>query len=159
MNEKELLELIKEIVRDFFDKAGSEIEIKKIFLEESEGREILMLNLKTKDANIFIGRQGLVLSDIQLLLRKIIKKKTGKEFFLNLDIDDYKKYKEDYLREMAQSAADEAVNGKQKKELPLASAFDRRIVYLELSKRNDIKAESTGEGEERKIVLTPLEEN
>jgi len=156
MNEKELSESIEEIVKEFFNRAGSEAEIKKISLEESDGREVLMLNLKTKEANIFIGKQGLVLSDIQLLLRKIIKKKTDKDFFLNLDIDDYKKYKEDYIREMAQSAADEAVSQKEKKELPLAAAFDRRLVYLELSKRNDIKVESVGEGEERRIIITPL---
>jgi len=157
MNEKELSESIEEIVKEFFNRAGSEAEIKKISLEESDGREVLMLNLKTKEANIFIGKQGLVLSDIQLLLRKIIKKKTDRDFFLNLDIDDYKKYKEDYIREMAQSAADEAVSQKEKKELPLAAAFDRRLVYLELSKRNDIKVESVGEGEERKIIITPLD--
>jgi len=96
------------------------------------------------------------LSDIQLLLRKILKRKTDEDFFLNLDIDDYKKYKEDYIRELAQSAADEAVNQKEKKELPLAAAFDRRIVYLELSKRTDVQVESQGEGENRKIVITPL---
>ena len=156
MNEKELSESIEEIVKDFFNRAGSEADIKKISLEESEGREVLMINLKTKEANIFIGKQGLVLSDIQLLLRKIIKKKTDRDFFLNLDIDDYKKYKEDYIREMAQSAADEAIGQKEKKELPLAAAFDRRIVYLELSKRSDIKVESVGEGEERRIIITPL---
>jgi len=156
MNEKELSELIEEIVKDFFNRAGSEADIKKISLEESDGREVLMINLKTKEANIFIGKQGLVLSDIQLLLRKIIKKKTDRDFFLNLDIDDYKKYKEDYIREMAQSAADEAVSQKEKKELPLAAAFDRRIVYLELSKRSDVKVESVGEGEERRIIITPL---
>ncbi len=157
MNEKELSESIEEIVKDFFRRAGSEAEIKKISLEESDGREVLMLNLKTKEANIFIGKQGLVLSDIQLLLRKMIKKKTDKDFFLNLDIDDYKRYKEDYLREMAQGAADEAIGQKEKKELPLASAFDRRIVHLELSKRKDVKVESEGEGEERKIIITPLD--
>jgi len=55
------------------------------------------------------------LSDIQLLLRKILKRKTNEELFLNLDIDDYKKYKEDYIRELAQSTADEAVSQKEKK--------------------------------------------
>jgi len=38
----------------------------------------------------------------------------------------------------------------------LAAAFDRRIVYLELSKRTDVQVESQGEGENRKIVITPL---
>ncbi|HPD19932.1 MAG TPA: hypothetical protein PLV95_01705 [Candidatus Pacearchaeota archaeon] len=156
MNEKELLEKIEEIIKDFFERAGSEVEIKKISLSQDNGRKVLTINLKTKEANIFIGKQGLVLSDIQLLLRKILKRKTDEDFFLNLDIDDYKKYKEDYIRELAQSAADEAVNQKEKKELPLAAAFDRRIVYLELSKRTDVQVESQGEGENRKIVITPL---
>lgn len=156
MNEKELLEKIEEIIKDFFERAGSEVEIKKISLSQDNGRKVLTINLKTKEANIFIGKQGLVLSDIQLLLRKILKRKTDEDLFLNLDIDDYKKYKEDYIRELAQSAADEAVNQKEKKELPLAAAFDRRIVYLELSKRTDVQVESQGEGENRKIVITPL---
>ncbi len=156
MNEKELLEKIEEIIKEFFERVGSEVEIKKISLSQIDDREVLTVNLKTKEANIFIGKQGLVLSDIQLLLRKILKRKTNEELFLNLDIDDYKKYKEDYIRELAQSTADEAVSQKEKKELPLAAAFDRRIVYLELSKRTDVKVESQGEGENRKIIITPL---
>jgi spoIIIJ-associated protein len=155
MEDKELNK-IEEVVKDFFNKAGSDAEIKKIFLEKENDRDVLMINLKTKEANIFIGKQGLVLSDIQLLLRKIIKKKTGNEFFLNLDIDDYKKYKEDYLRELAENTANEAVENKEKKELPLPSSFDRRIVYLELSKRKDVEVESIGEGENRKIIITPI---
>jgi len=87
MNEKELLEKIEEIIKDFFERAGSEVEIKKISLSQDNGRKVLTINLKTKEANIFIGKQGLVLSDIQLLLRKnFLKRKTDEDFFLNLDI-------------------------------------------------------------------------
>jgi len=109
-------EKIENIIKDFFLKAGSEAEIKKIYIEkEQEETESLIVNIKTKEANIFIGKQGTVLSDIQLLLRKIIKKKTEKDYFLNLDIDDYKKYKEDYLRELAQNTANEAIRDKEKR--------------------------------------------
>jgi len=108
-------EKIENIIKDFFLKAGSEAEIKKIYIEkEQEETESLIVNIKTKEANIFIGKQGTVLSDIQLLLRKIIKKKTEKDYFLNLDIDDYKKYKV------------------------------------------DVKIESVGERENRKIIIEPL---
>lgn len=150
-------EKIENIIKDFFLKAGSEAEIKKIYIEkEQEETESLIVNIKTKEANIFIGKQGTVLSDIQLLLRKIIKKKTEKDYFLNLDIDDYKKYKEDYLRELAQNTANEAIRDKEKKELYLPSSFDRRIIHLELAKRVDVKIESVGERENRKIIIEPL---
>lgn len=153
MEEKEAIE---NIIKEFFLRAGTEADIKKIYTEKEDDKELLIVNVKTKEASIFIGKQGLVLGDIQLLLRKIIKKKTDKDYFLNLDIDDYKRYKEDYLREIAQNTANEAVRDKQEKELLMPSPFDRRIVHLELSKRIDIKVESTGEGENRKIVITPL---
>ncbi|MDD3292658.1 MAG: hypothetical protein PHT67_01000 [Candidatus Pacebacteria bacterium] len=154
MEEKEEIE---KIIKEFFLKAGSEAEIKKINIEkEEDGRESLVVNIKTKEANIFIGKQGLVLSDTQLLLRKIIKKKTQKDYFLNLDIDDYKKYKEDYLRELAQNTANEAIRDKEKKELLLPASFDRRIVHLELEKKLDVKIESVGEGENRKIIIEPI---
>lgn len=153
MEEKEVIE---NIIKEFFLKAGAEAEIKKIYMEKEEDKELLIVNVKTKEASIFIGKQGLVLGDIQLLLRKTIKKKTNKDYFLNLDIDDYKRYKEDYLREIAQNTANEAVKDKQEKELLMPSPFDRRIVHLELSKRIDVKVESIGEGENRKIIITPL---
>ena len=153
MEEKEVIE---NIIKEFFLKAGTEAEIKKIYMEKEEDKELLIVNVKTKEASIFIGKQGLVLGDIQLLLRKTIKKKTNKDYFLNLDIDDYKRYKEDYLREIAQNTANEAVKDKQEKELLMPSPFDRRIVHLESSKRIDVKVESIGEGENRKIIITPL---
>jgi spoIIIJ-associated protein len=155
MEEKELTE-IEAAIKEFFVKAGSDADIKKLHIEKEDDREVLMVNIKTKEANIFIGKQGLVLSDIQLLLRKIIKKRTSQDIFLNLDIDDYKKYKEDYLRELAQNTANEAIRDKEKKELLLPSSFDRRMVHLELSKRIDVKVESIGEGENRKIVIDPI---
>jgi len=153
MEEKEE---ITNIIKEFFLKAGAEAEIKKIYTDKVQDKESLIVNIKTKEANIFIGKQGLVLGDIQLLLRKIIKKKIGVDYFLNLDIDDYKKYKEDYLKDLAQNSANEAVRDREQKELLMPSSFDRRIVHLELSKRIDVKVESVGEGENRKIVITPL---
>jgi len=48
MNEKELLEKIEEIIKDFFERAGSEVEIKKISLSQDNGRKVLTINLKLK---------------------------------------------------------------------------------------------------------------
>ena len=66
-----------------------------------------------------------------------------------------KKNKESYLRDVAQSVADEVARTRQEKELPYTSSFDRRIVHMELAGRKDVIAESVGEGEERRIVIRP----
>ena len=148
---------IEEIIFDFFERAGFSVEIRNISKKVRENDlPVLSINLKTSEAQMLIGKQGLVLSDIQLLLRKLIKKNTGEEMFLNLDIDNYKKNKEMYLRDIAQEAADEVISTGKAKELLLSSPFDRKIVHTELADRLDINVESVGLGEERRIVITPI---
>jgi spoIIIJ-associated protein len=156
---KEELKNIEDIIVDFFTRAGFPAEIKHISLKGKEKEDeapLLVVNIKTTEAQMLIGKQGLVLADIQLLLRKLIKKNAGQEIFLNLDIDNYKKNKENYLRELAQETADKVSTTGISKELPLPSPFDRRIVHTELADRLDVKAESVGVGEDRKIIVSPI---
>ena len=154
MINQEELENIKETIRDFFEKVGFMVGVEGSAIER-DGEDILEMNISTSEAQNLIGKQGLVLADIQLLLRKVIKKKMDKDFYLSLDIDNYKKNKEDYLRSVAQSVADEVAKTKREKELPFTSSFDRRIVHMELADRKDVTTESEGEGEERKVIVKP----
>jgi spoIIIJ-associated protein len=151
----EEIENIKEIIKDFFLKAGFIVEVDGS-CSTREAEDVLDINIRTPEAQNLIGKQGLVLADIQLLLRKVIKRKTDKEFYLSLDIDGYKRNKESYLRNTAQSVADEVSRMKQEKELPYTSSFDRRIVHMELADRKDVITESIGEGEERRIIIKPI---
>jgi spoIIIJ-associated protein len=149
------LENIKEIIKDFFLKAGFIVEVDGN-CSNRDNEDVLEIEIKTSEAQNLIGKQGLVLADIQLLLRKVIKKKIEKEFYLSLDIDGYKRNKESYLRGVAQSIADEVSRTRQEKELPYTSSFDRRIVHMELADRKDVLTESIGEGEERRIIIKPI---
>lgn len=151
---QEEFENIKEIVKDFFAKVGFEVEVEGD-IEERDGEDVLEMNIGMADAQTLIGKQGLVLADIQLLLRKVIKKKTDRDFYLSLDIDNYKKNKEDYLKDVARSVAEEVSRTKREKELPFTSSFDRRVVHMELADRDDVITESVGEGEERKVIVKP----
>ncbi len=155
MINQEELENIKEIIKEFFLKAGFSVEVEGKCLDR-DNEEVLEMDIKTSEAQNLIGKQGLVLADIQLILRKVIKKKTDKDFYLSLDIDGYKKNKESYLRDVAQSVADEVSRTRREKELPYTSSFDRRIVHMELADRKDVTTESIGEGEERRIVIKPV---
>ena len=76
-----------------------------------------------------------------------------KDFYVDLDINGYKKKKIDYLKEMAKNAADEVSLMKQEKILPPMPAYERRIVHLELAERKDITTESIGREPERKIII------
>lgn len=145
------IKIPEEIVKTFFEKMGCPASA-EISLKEG----VLNINLKSEEARLLIGQSGQTLADLQHLLAKIIKKASKEEIFLDLDVEDYKKRKIDYLKDIARAAADEAASSKKEKLLPPLSAFDRRIVHMELAGRADIKTESTGENPERRIAIKPV---
>ena len=154
MLEKKELQGIEEKSKEFFNKIGLDIDIEMEYLNE-ENDVIEMNILRIDDAKMFIGRQGLVLADLQLLLRKVIKKELDKEVFLTLDIDNYKKNKINSYKSIANSAAEEVLITGQQKMLPPLSPYARRIIHMELSKRDDVRTESIGIGEQRRLVVKP----
>jgi len=72
-----------------------------------------------------------------------------------LDINDYKKKKVEYLREMARDAANEVSLSKKEKNLVSMPAYERRVIHLELADREDVITESVGEEPERSVIIKP----
>jgi len=145
------IETIKKTVREFFEKTTFNVEIS--VLSEKEGT--IPIILKTEEPQILIGEGGQTLSEIQHLLKAILRRKIAEPFYINLDINDYRKQKKEYLKELAISTADEVALSKKQKELPPMPAYERRIIHMELADRADVVTESTGEGTERRLVIKP----
>jgi len=143
------LEEIKKITKDFFKKTTFEVEIE--FLPPQE--LTLPVNLKTDEPQILIGEGGQTLIEIQHLLKTILKKKIQEPFFIDLDINGYKKKKIEYLKELAKSVADEVALAKKEKSLTPMPAYERRIIHLELAGRQDVITESIGQEPERRVII------
>ena len=144
------LQKIKKIVKEFFSKISFKAEIE---IEEKEN--VIFIGLKTEEPKILIGSQGKTLFLIQHLLKKILQKEINEKFFIDLDINDYKKKKIEFLKEKARLAADEVLLTKQQKVLEPMSAYERRIIHLELSSYQGITTESTGQEPQRAIIIQP----
>jgi spoIIIJ-associated protein len=152
ISQSDLAKMKKE-TEEFFKKTTFETEIK--FLPETE--QTISINLKTEEPQILIGERGETLAEIQHLLKIILKRKIGlkESFYLDLDINDYKKKKIAYLKEMARSLAEEVLLVKKEKILPPMSAFERRIIHLELAANPNIATESIGQEPERSVAIRP----
>ena len=150
INEKE----IKKIAEDFFNKAGFSATIEASALEGEKGKTIL-INAKTEELESLIGQDGKILFDIQYILKLILKKKIAEYFYLDLDVNDYKKKKSDYIKQEALATADDVFLMKAEKELPPMSSYERRVAHLALVERKDIIAESIGKEPYRRIVIKP----
>lgn len=154
MLEEKELKIIEEKTKEFFERMGLDVEIEMNYLKEEN--DIMEINVfKIEDAKMFIGKQGLILGNLQLILRKIIKKELDKEIYLTLDIDNYRKNKINSYKSIANSAAEEVSTTGQQKILPPLSSYARRIIHMELAKRNDVETESVGIGDQRRLVVKP----
>ncbi|MCX6764618.1 MAG: hypothetical protein NTU58_02820 [Candidatus Nealsonbacteria bacterium] len=145
------IQKIKNIIQGFFEKMTIPVEV-----EISPRKDkTIPIDIKTENPQILIGERGQTLIEIQRILKIIIKRIIKEDIFIDLDINDYKKKKVEYLKELARAAADEVVSSKKEKILTPMPAYERRIVHLELAEIKNITTESIGEEPERKIVIRP----
>jgi len=151
LNQKDILE-IKKISQEFFGKTSLEIEVEILLLED----KTVPIKIKTEEPKLLIGQNGKTLNEIQHLLKAILKRKIPEDFYISLDINDYKKKKTEYLKETAKSLADQVSLTKQEKILAFMPAYERRIVHLELAERPDVTTESIGREPERRIIVKPI---
>jgi spoIIIJ-associated protein len=141
----------KKVVQEFFKQAGFEA---GITAERKENQKI-SVKITTEEPKRLIGQRGETLLEIQRLIRAIIRKKTKESFYLDLDINEYKEKKDQYLKETVRSLADEVALSQEEKALPPMSSYQRRIIHLELADRKDVSTKSVGEGADRKIIIIP----
>ncbi|MDP2637308.1 MAG: R3H domain-containing nucleic acid-binding protein [bacterium] len=147
--EEGTLEAIGAITKELLKKL--EIEVSpKVSRGEEESVEV---EIEIDDPQMLIGEKGQTLLELQHLLRLMVRKKLGEAPLLVLDINEYRKSRETYLRELANTTADEVALLKKEKELPAMSAQDRRIVHMVIAERQDVVSESVGEDPERRIVI------
>lgn len=147
----EKIDEIKNIINEFWKRAGIvDFEIKTA---EDITDGSLNVGVFIRDASLYIGEEGRNIKDFETILRLVIKKQTGNISNIHLDINNYREFKNETLRELAKKAARRARFYKQPVALEAMSAYDRRIIHTELAAHPDIKTESTGEGSNRRVVV------
>jgi len=117
--------------------------------DESNSRFSIFIN----DDSISENMLQLIVSNLDHVV-KLIAKKNSVEAAV-VDVNNYRKKREDLIVELGRAAARKAMAEKIEVALPPMNAYERRLVHVELSSRPDIKTESAGEGGERHIVIMP----
>ena len=151
---KEELATIEEVAQEFF----SNLEVAGDMDVSADEEGSITILLTVDNPSMLIGENGQTLLEIQHLLRRILQKRIQAKEPLRVlvDVNNYRKAKEEYLRGVASETADEVLLLKKEKELSPMSAFERKIIHEEISKRTGLSSESIGEGQERKVVVRYL---
>ncbi|MCK5123318.1 MAG: hypothetical protein KAQ87_04210 [Candidatus Pacebacteria bacterium] len=167
MNE-ENNKLVKETVVELLNIMGLEANIEEERIEDvGEGREVYIINLMTDDPNLLIGQYGSNLQAFQHLAGIVVRKKAleknsdeneNNEIRFNIDVNDYKKQKRESIVKLADTIANQVIYNKNSVALRPMSAYERKIVHIEISSRENLTTESVGDDLMRKVIIKYVEE-
>ncbi len=139
-------------------------------IDVREEADKVVLDIQTKDAELIIGRRGVVIDALQHLVNKVVYRdrtsERGREGDrerdrgergkpLVIDAGGFRDKQTDRLRTLAQRMAERALTNQEIVELQPMTPHDRRIVHMAIAEMQGLTSRSEGEGEDRHILLVP----
>ncbi len=147
---KKDLETIKKVAEKLFEML--QIDAKASVEEAEEGVSVV---LETEESGIVIGHHGETLEALQLILSLVVQKELGEFVRIALEVGDYRKSREEYLRQIAESSKEQALSESREVALPMLKSWERRVIHLMFQDDKEVVSESVGEGKERVLVIKP----
>src|SRR6266540_7562458 len=137
------------VLRELLEAMGVDAEVA---LEDRPGLE--GVDVLGTDLGALIGRGGENLVALQQIVSAITSKKVGRSVHVPVDIEGYRRRREDQLREIAQRVSSRVRASGQAVTLEPMLAYERRIVHLSVQGQQGLKTESVGMEPNRRVVIS-----
>jgi len=151
------------LLKEFLTQLGLDAEIAVAEPQEQSGDSgfsYLTVSLIGDNLGELIGYRGNMLDSIQTIISLMLTKSLAREgveqkYRILLDINNYRQEREKYLISYAQRAVEEVIHSGQRMELSPMKPSERRIIHMALKDAVGVETASAGEGESRRVVITP----
>src|SRR2546425_8247426 len=137
------------VLKDLLALMGVDAEVTLDDRPRHEGVEVL-----GPDQGALIGRGGENLVALQQVTSAITSRRVGRTVHVPLDIEGYRRRREEQLREIAQRVASRVRTSGQAVTLEPMLAYERRIVHLAVQDTPGVKTEAVGVGPNRPVVIS-----
>lgn len=144
--------IVKETVEELLRKMSFEGRVDVDFYD----KENTIANIQTEQAGYLIGQSGANLDALQCLARTMVNKKNEGPIYFILDVNNYRKSRIDFLKNLARDIAEQTLSNRVSVTLRPLPAYERRIIHIALKENPEISAESIGEEPQRRIVVRPI---
>ena len=150
---EQLAETIRKIA-GFMD-LECQVEVKEE-VDDKSNRALLLAIYTPENAKFLIGKNGQNLKSLEQVLRAMFLKKIPEFANIVVDVNDYKKSRTMEIVDIARQAVTRVRSTQKAEALFPMSAYERRIVHMELASCPDIATESIGAEPNRRIVVKPF---
>lgn len=150
-------EQVKSIIKELFEKACfycDNLEIEKI--EEFDKEDMFIIKIiSSGDYSLLLGNKGDNLKAIEHIARILVAKKLNQKINFIIDVNNFRKERNEKIIELTRLVAKKVQSMQKAQVLAPMSAYERRLVHLELATWPDITTESIGEEPRRRVVIRP----
>ncbi len=114
------------------------------------------VDVSSRDSSLLIGKQGANLESLQFILAVRLKSQTqSDDFEIFLDIDGWRKQKEQRLEKMAAAIAGRVEETGKEETLYNLKPSERRVIHSYLTSHPAVTTVSEGEGDARYLIIKP----
>lgn len=140
--------------KDLLEEILNEMHFEDIKVIGNLEDNIIKLDAKIdpKDTGIVIGKNGRTLDAIETVIRKIIKARSNK-VKLNIDINNYKKRRDEKIVMLADKACKKVLKTRKSWNLKYMNSYERRLAHEQISKYDKLDSHSEGEEPKRFVVV------
>jgi spoIIIJ-associated protein len=117
--------------------------------------KVLKFDVTGGDSALLIGKRGQTLEAIQYLVEKIVNKKNTERVKIIVDVEGYLESRKENLERLANRLADKAKKVGKPMTIGQMNSHDRRIVHLLLKNDINVRTQSIGDGQYRKLMIFP----
>ncbi|MBI4306077.1 MAG: protein jag [Chloroflexi bacterium] len=125
------------------------------YVREDPPDGAIAFEIEGEDAGLLIGRRGETLQALQFLVNLIVNKQLDRQAYITVDVEGYKERRQEALRSLAQRTASKVVGTGRPVQLQPMPASERRIIHLTLADHPEVRTESKGDGDQRRVVVLP----
>ena len=144
---------IQEYLSQLFAHLGSQGA--EIAISEEDNFIQIQINVSDEESGILIGYHGETIASLQRLLAvTFYHDLQDKKIILN--VNNYKQKREELVKKMALNMANQALETMSSVVLPYLPSNERLIVHTSLKELEGVSTASQGEGDQRRLVITPI---
>ncbi|NLX03355.1 MAG: protein jag [Syntrophomonadaceae bacterium] len=141
---------VRQTLEDLLNKMKLDYRITNVEWEEGRVR----INITGKDMGLLIGRKGETLNAVQFVLGLIVNRNREERVRVVLDVEDYRKKREESLEALALRLSDRVKKTRKSVVMRPMSSQERRIVHTALQGDPQISTYSMGDEPNRKVVIS-----
>ena len=150
--DEEAEQLVAELLDYFLGTMGV---VAETYIREDDEEGSMTFEIEGQDAGLLIGRRGETLQALQFLVRMVTNRQLGRKAYVVIDIEDYRERRVQMLRRLARRMAGRVGSSGRADSLEPMSPAERRIVHMALAGHPEVRTESEGEGNQRRVVIFP----